>query len=679
MKKCLPSLLSSFAVAAFAGVSAHAQTFSWVPFSGPTQDWNISTNWTPDTAFPNTAGAIANINSDLTQGQTVRLREPITIGRLLLGDAVADATTTTNFAFTIGNSTGETFPLTFDSGTPNVAASLALNTSGTPTNNINVPVVLNSDLSLDLGGGAQRLSIGGILDLGSGATARQINVINGLAATNQLTLSGNLMGTGVVTNSSNAAIIVNGVKDFTGVFVLNKGTGGSNTGSLTVTSGSIANAAEVIVNGALSAGVTQNGGSLHSGDNSARANPGQRLTQNRITLNGGSLIANGQNLNAASVNTMVEDTVATIDLNSGFSFVLLAANGSSLGTRLNVGTLERSPGASAYMRSNTLGGTARLLIDNGSSFLTGGNGAEGTTTMRIIPWIGANNTGTATGVPTGFATYTPNGIRALDTLTEYANSITAGNDANVNVGTVPALPGPTTINSLRLTGGGASNLGNGQLLSILSGGIFFSNNNGTLGASGNPNAGTIAFGNAEGVVWSNGSNNNTIGASITGSHGLTKTGTGTLILTGANSFSGLTYVGGGTLQIGDGLNISNLGLTGDVTIANGATLSLLNGSAISDTAILRMEQFGLLNGKLNLAFDVNETVGALFLGSMPAIAGTYGSTLSGATFQNDTFFAGLGTLTVVPEPNGLLTLCAALIPLAGMRRRTRDHAKTKTR
>lgn len=658
-------LLSSFALAVFTGLSAHAQTFSWQLTSGTPHDWNFTANWSPDTTFPNAPGAIANVNSDLTQAQTIRLREAITIGRMLLGDAVADEAAPNNFGFTIANAAGETFPLTFDSGSPTAAAILALNSSGTPTNTIGAPILLNSDLSIDLGL-AQRLTLSGTLDSGSGLSARRITISNGTAATNQLTLSGNLTGSGAFTNNSNASVIVTGTKDYTGIFVLNKGTGGSNTGSLTVTSGSIANASEVIINGALSGGVTQSGGILHSGDNSGRANPGQRLTQNRITLNSGTLVANGQTLSGGSANTMVEDTVATIDFNSGYSFILLGVGGSSLGTRLNVTNLERSPGASAYVRSNTLGGTARLLVANAPT-LMGGGGLEGSMTMSIIPWLSANNTSTATSVPTGFATYTSNGIRALDVATEYANQITAGSTANVSTGSF-SLTEPTTVNALRVMSG-TSNLGSGQVLSIVSGGLFFAGNNATIGASGNANAGTVAFGNAEGVVWSNSNNTNTIGASITGSLGLTKAGTGTLILTGNNSYSGLTYVGGGTLQVGDGTNVSNLSVTGDVTVANGATLSLMNDSAIADTAILRLEQFGLLNGKLNLALDFNETVGGLYLGEAFMAPGTYGSSLSDATFQSDVFFSGLGTLTVVPEPGSVALLGVALVPLAMVRRR----------
>jgi autotransporter-associated beta strand protein len=52
---------------------------------------------------------------------------------------------------------------------------------------------------------------------------------------------------------------------------------------------------------------------------------------------------------------------------------------------------------------------------------------------------------------------------------------------------------------------------------------------------------------------------------ISGAGGLIKNGSGTLILTGANSYTGETQVDGGTLQ-------SNLDLPGNVSVANGGTL-----------------------------------------------------------------------------------------------------------
>ena len=65
----------------------------------------------------------------------------------------------------------------------------------------------------------------------------------------------------------------------------------------------------------------------------------------------------------------------------------------------------------------------------------------------------------------------------------------------------------------------------------------------------------------------------TISAVVAGSAGLTKAGTGTLTLTGANTYAGDTTITVGTLQIGDGDTIGTLG-SGAVTIESGAVLTI---------------------------------------------------------------------------------------------------------
>ena len=144
----------------------------------------------------------------------------------------------------------------------------------------------------------------------------------------------------------------------------------------------------------------------------------------------------------------------------------------------------------------------------------------------------------------------------------------------------------------------------------------------------------------EGVVWANGGIKDTIGASLTGSGGLTKAGTGTLILTGANGYTGLTYVSAGTLQVGDGTYRSNLGLDGDITVAGGAVLSLLHPVTLAEDTTLRLQEFGIVVGRVNLAAGVDQPVPSLFLGETAMPPGTYGSTSSTAAFKSDTWFSG---------------------------------------
>lgn len=73
--------------------------------------------------------------------------------------------------------------------------------------------------------------------------------------------------------------------------------------------------------------------------------------------------------------------------------------------------------------------------------------------------------------------------------------------------------------------------------------------------------------------------------------------------------------------------------------------------------------------KLPLAFHSTLTMGGLFFDGIAQSAGTWGATGSGATFTNDDWFTGTGTLTVVPEPDARLYLAVGLAGLTILQRR----------
>ena len=129
---------------------------------------------------------------------------------------------------------------------------------------------------------------------------------------------------------------------------------------------------------------------------------------------------------------------------------------------------------------------------------------------------------------------------------------------------------------------------------------------------------------------------------------------GTLVLNGANTYSGGTTVNLGTLTL-EGAS-ATLG-TGNVLVdgvTSGTAGKLIIQSevlnAIADTATLALTGGGSVGvadqGYVDLA--ANDTVSGLLLGGVAQGPGTYGSTSSTATFQNDEYFFGPGVLTVAP-------------------------------
>ncbi len=105
---------------------------------------------------------------------------------------------------------------------------------------------------------------------------------------------------------------------------------------------------------------------------------------------------------------------------------------------------------------------------------------------------------------------------------------------------------------------------------------------------------------------------------ISGPGGLTKNNGGPMVLSGTNTYTGPTSVTGGTLQCD---NVNSLG---------GGALSISGGGA-----------------KLNLNYGGTRTVASLTLGGVAKTAsGTYGSSSSGATFQDDNYFTSTATGTV---------------------------------
>ena len=168
---------------------------------------------------------------------------------------------------------------------------------------------------------------------------------------------------------------------------------------------------------------------------------------------------------------------------------------------------------------------------------------------------------------------------------------------------------------------------------------------------------------------------------------LTKTGAGTMVLSGANTYSGVTTISAGTLQVGNGGTTGNLGTgsivnNGTLTFHRSDNLSL--GTAVSGTGSLRKLGGNTLTVTANQTFTGSTLIdaGTLQVGN----GGTVGSLASSTIVNNATLAyhrsdditlsavisgtgamtkSGAGTLTVVGANtySGVTTISAGTLRL----------------
>ena len=245
-----------------------------------------------------------------------------------------------------------------------------------------------------------------------------------------------------------------------------------------------------------------------------------------VTLQAGNLTVRGNNT-ANSVDTVTGAVTAGAYANlGGINYVTLTPN-SARNTRLSAGSLARANGGVVLFRGTNLGAnTIASQTANNANIefttaptLVGGGGGAGSTTISILPWaLGGTTTSDAGST---FVTYTAaNGVRPLDTTTEYATSITDGSSTTNNVrlsggGTVATIDNATTINSLYVVANAsATNVNGSGTLTVTSGAVFIgANATTTINAN-------LNFGTAQGVIGFTRGKNSTLNGAVSGSGGL---------------------------------------------------------------------------------------------------------------------------------------------------------------
>ncbi|MDB6113041.1 MAG: hypothetical protein JWR69_4791 [Pedosphaera sp.] len=155
---------------------------------------------------------------------------------------------------------------------------------------------------------------------------------------------------------------------------------------------------------------------------------------------------------------------------------------------------------------------------------------------------------------------------------------------------------------------------------------------------------TIGSGDANGGVFQG------VLANGAGALALIKSGTGSLVLSGGNTYTSATLVAGGTLTFGSG----GSGRSSSLQVNSGAVCRVVTPLALFSNAPTVVLAAG---SQLYLTNGVNQSVGYLICDGTIQPAGTWGSLSSLAVNKTDLFFGGTGVLTVAGtlDPPTLVT------------------------
>jgi len=139
----------------------------------------------------------------------------------------------------------------------------------------------------------------------------------------------------------------------------------------------------------------------------------------------------------------------------------------------------------------------------------------------------------------------------------------------------------------------------------------------------------------------------TVASIVSGTTGLTKAGAGTLILSGANTFTGATAITAGTVQLQNAGSLGTAANTSNTTVSSGASLQLLGGITTTNAGTLVLSGTGTGTGALQSVSGANMWNSGLSLAANASIfSSTAGQTLTiGATSGTSLFALGSNTVT----------------------------------
>jgi autotransporter-associated beta strand protein len=578
-------------------------------------------------------------------------------GTLTLGGAgeIADTSTMTmsSGTFNMAGFAETLTTLNFNGGTLTQAGGiLTLTSASTALSMRNTTISGEVDLT---GGGAVvfdstsngTATISGMLDLGGFTTPFTIN--NGTSA-NDMTVSG-VISNGAVTKGGAGRLQYSGASPntYTGLTTVSNG-----MLLLNKTAGVTSIVGDVLVNGGILDCNTANQIATTSSltlSSGTWDTSGQTQTINSFTFQGGTLTQSGGTINLGSASTaltMRDTTIAgPIVLSGGGSVVFDNTNNgtATISSTLNLGgnitsfDIAEGTAATDMVISGVIsnGGVTKISAGQLQFSGTGANTYTGLSTVSagtllLSKTAGINAIAGDALINGGTLTLgNANQIANTSTLTLDSGAFNLGGFAeslatfNFNAGTYTSGGGTLTLASIATALSMRDTTLTGAVVISTGGTIAFDNtNNGTATLNGTLDLGNavIPFNISEGTAATDMLIN-----SIISNGSLTKTGAGTLVLAGANTYAGGTVISAGTLQ-------------GDATSLQGM---------IIDNANLVFDQIGtgtyadMITGTGTF---VKQGAGTLILSNTNSVGGT--ATVSNGTLIVNGALGGGGAMGVAP-------------------------------
>ena len=530
-------------------------------------------------------------------------------------------------------------------------------------------LTINDPAGVLLGDFSQTLTLSGNSGLHTG-----INVTSAATGANEIATAVDLAGTPNITVNSTAGLLISGAISGSNGIIVNGADMLTLTGVNNFTGGT------QLISGTLNVSADASFGASGSG-NGVTFNPG---AGNSVTLQASGLTTAGNRTftfatgtgildpgTAGNVMTIagpiagtaVMDVVDTGEVRLSGS---VAFNGTALvssgtlaltfpGTLAQTGTVtfDTAPGATLLLSANpsqnispaagdsvTFTGNGTLRVDgaNGTLQMHGNTGVNGTAVYPAVGGIYMDMTGGTMEIANTGGTFQNGGLGA--TVAMPGNGVN-GTGTPLWSGTLGDGITPfTNVAAMQIDSGASVDVWDGNTVTVDA--LLGSGTLTRTGYSNNEVSSVVVMGDNNGSGQFDGVITNAVG-----SVSLTKTGTGTEILTGNSSYSGSTLVtGGGTLKVtsntglGFGGQVYNTGTNeanGSVTVTGSSTLDI-NGGITVDKAVT-LNGGSLINSAVATTSILDNGIAAVKLAgtqsgsyATPTLSATSPGTGSGATF-----------------------------------------------